>query len=338
MYRILVVDDEVVITTQLEERLTYMGYNVIGNASFGEEAVELSEKLKPDIILMDIVMPYGKLDGIDAAKIIKEELDIPVIFLSAYADDQFIERAKSVEPFGYILKPFQENEIKASIEIAIYKRNIERRLRVLCEEKNVFLKEMHHRVKNNFQIIYSLFKLQSRHIKDKQSLRFFQESINRVRSMWLIHEKLYQPERLTDVNIADYIDSLLKYYRQLYDGTLCKLDFKTSIEKIAMNIDTAIPCGLIINELITNSLKYAFIKPLKDKKNEIRIKLFKDKKNNVKLIVSDNGVGFPENIDFQTTQSLGLQLVCTLVDQLDGSIELDRSEGTAFTVKFRLSK
>ena len=105
-----------------------------------------------------------------------------------------------------------------------------------------------------------------------------------------------------------------------------------------MNINTAITCVLIINELITNSLKYAFIKPLKDKKNEIRIKLFKDKKNNIKLIVSDNGVGFPENIDFQTTQSLGMQLVCTLVDQLDGSIELDRSEGTAFTVKFRLSK
>jgi AmiR/NasT family two-component response regulator len=128
MHRIMIVDDEVVITTQLEERLTYMGYEVAGRASSGEAAVEMAKRLSPDLILMDIVMP-GEIDGIDAAETIKAELGIPIIFLTAYADDKFVERAKNVEPFGYILKPFQENEIKAAIEVALFKKDSERQLR-----------------------------------------------------------------------------------------------------------------------------------------------------------------------------------------------------------------
>jgi len=133
MHKILVADDKVVITTQLVERLTSMGYEVVGRAYSGKSAVEKARLLRPDLILMDIVMP-GKLDGIDAANTIKEELDIPVIFLTAYADDKFVERAKNVAPFGYILKPFQENEIKAAIELALYRKDSERRLRVSDEQ------------------------------------------------------------------------------------------------------------------------------------------------------------------------------------------------------------
>ncbi len=128
MHKIMVVDDEVAIGLQLEDRLSHMGYDVVGRASSGQAAIEMSKRFKPDLILMDIVMT-GKLDGIAAAEIIKEELDIPVIFLTAYAEDEFIERAKYVEPFGYIVKPFQESEIKASIEVALYKKEMERRLR-----------------------------------------------------------------------------------------------------------------------------------------------------------------------------------------------------------------
>jgi AmiR/NasT family two-component response regulator len=128
MHRILVVDDEVVISTQLEEHLTAMGYEVVGRAASGEEAVEHAKHLKPDLILMDIVMP-GEIDGISAAGTIRTELDIPVIFLTAYADDKFVERAKNVEPMGYILKPFREEEVKAAIEVALYRKASERRLR-----------------------------------------------------------------------------------------------------------------------------------------------------------------------------------------------------------------
>jgi len=117
----MIVDDEAAITTQLEERLTLMGYEITGSASSCQEAVEMARRTRPDIILMDIVMP-GRKDGIDAAEIIKAELDIPVIFLTAYADQKFIDKARIVEPFGYIVKPFHEREIKATIEIALHKK------------------------------------------------------------------------------------------------------------------------------------------------------------------------------------------------------------------------
>ena len=127
MHKIMVVDDEVIITSQLEKRLIKVGYEVVGSASSGEDAVDMARRLRPDLILMDIVMP-GKLDGIEAAEIIVAEMDISVIFLTAYANDEFIKRAKSVEPFGYIVKPFRDTELRAVIEVALYKKEMERKL------------------------------------------------------------------------------------------------------------------------------------------------------------------------------------------------------------------
>ncbi|HEB29698.1 MAG TPA: PAS domain S-box protein [Spirochaetes bacterium] len=127
MKNIMVVDDEVIIAKQLEEQLFDMGYGINESASCGAEAIEFAHRLRPDLILMDIVMP-GKLDGIETAIIIKEELNIPVIFITSFADDLFIERAKKAEPYGYILKPFQENEIQAAVDIALYKKEMESRL------------------------------------------------------------------------------------------------------------------------------------------------------------------------------------------------------------------
>ncbi len=127
MSKILVVDDEAIIALQIEKYLRNMGYNVVGKAHSGAGAVKMAKKLRPDLILMDIVMP-GKLDGVDAARIIKSELDIPVIFITAYTDDMVIDRAKDVEPFGYIVKPFKECELRVSIEVALYKKDTERLL------------------------------------------------------------------------------------------------------------------------------------------------------------------------------------------------------------------
>jgi CheY-like chemotaxis protein/DNA-binding PadR family transcriptional regulator len=127
MSKILVVDDEAIITMQLEERLSSIGYTISGMAASGEEAVEKARRLLPDIVLMDIVMP-GKMNGIEAAKIITEELDIPVVFVTSYADDAIIEKAKNVRPYGYIVKPFNELEIKAAIEVALFRKASEQQL------------------------------------------------------------------------------------------------------------------------------------------------------------------------------------------------------------------
>lgn len=127
MHKIMVVDDEVIISSQLERRLSMMGYDVVGRANSGEKSVDMARSLRPDLILMDIVMP-GRFDGIEAARRIREDMNIPVIFMTAYADDHFVSRAKQVEPFGYILKPFQEKEVRAAIEVALHKIEVERDL------------------------------------------------------------------------------------------------------------------------------------------------------------------------------------------------------------------
>ncbi len=136
MSKILVVDDEAIITMQLERRLSAMGYSVAGMAASGEDAVEKARLFRPDLVLMDIVMP-GKMNGIEAAKIITRELDIPVVFITAYADDGIIEQAKSARPYGYIVKPFNELEIKAAIEVALFRKAIEQeeKSRKTAEEK-----------------------------------------------------------------------------------------------------------------------------------------------------------------------------------------------------------
>ncbi len=140
MPKIMVVDDEAIIAMQLEELITAMGYEVVGIASSGEEAVRMSEDLKPDLILMDIVMP-GESDGIAAAKKIKEKLDVSIIFLTGYSESQLIERAKHVEPFGYIVKPFQEGQIRAAIEISLYKKVMEEELRKAHDELETRVEE-----------------------------------------------------------------------------------------------------------------------------------------------------------------------------------------------------
>jgi CheY-like chemotaxis protein/DNA-binding PadR family transcriptional regulator len=139
MSKILVVDDEAIITLQLEERLSAMGYTVAGMVASGEEAVDKARSLHPDLVLMDIVMP-GRMNGIEAAKIITNELDIPVVFVTSYADDTIIEKAKSVRPYGYIVKPFNELEIKAAIEVALFRKATEleeQKLKKSAQEKSI---------------------------------------------------------------------------------------------------------------------------------------------------------------------------------------------------------
>ena len=140
MASILIVDDELTTRLELDEMLTSAGYQVAGEAETGQQAVEMAEELAPDLILMDIVMP-GELDGISAAEIIKADSNIPIVFLSGYGDPEFVERAKRVEPFGYVMKPFDELEVRAFVEIALYKSNIERELEASNRELQRLQKE-----------------------------------------------------------------------------------------------------------------------------------------------------------------------------------------------------
>lgn len=209
--------------------------------------------------------------------------------------------------------------------------NAENRLKDSLREKEVLLKEIHHRVKNNLQIIHSLLSLQAEQIQDVQALGMFKDSQNRVRSMALIHEKLYQSENLTNIDFTDYVDSLVIELSRSYMNHPEQIEISVDVRDACFGVDTAIPCGLIINELITNSLKYAFPD---NRKGQISVSLQPTMKGEYTLIVKDNGIGFPENIDWQNTDSLGMQVVTSLTDQLEGEIELSRTDGTEFKLKF----
>ena len=202
-------------------------------------------------------------------------------------------------------------------------------------EKEVLLKEIHHRVKNNLQIISSMLNIQSAYVKDEEVLGLFRESRDRVRTMALIHEKLYKSKDLAKIDFPGYIESLASGLMQSYGGGSRFIELKTNVEDVIEGIGTAISCCLIITELVSNSLKHAFPE---GKGGEVSIEIYSEEDNKVKMIVKDNGVGLPEGIDFRNTKSLGLELVNIFVDQLQGSIDLNRSSGTVFTITFEEEK
>lgn len=208
----------------------------------------------------------------------------------------------------------------------------EQKIRASLREKEVLLKEIHHRVKNNLNIIASLLSLQSAYTEDEKTLGMFKESYDRIKSMALIHERLYQSENLAKINFAEYLRSLVTDLFCSYGVNPDTIIRRITGDDVSLSIDAAIPCGLIVNELVSNCIKHAFPE---GKKGEICVDIHSGDDNRFTLTVHDNGVGFPRDLDFRTTKSLGLQLVVTLTDQLRGTIGLDTGNGTAFKVTFR---
>ncbi|MBN1999898.1 PAS domain S-box protein [candidate division KSB1 bacterium] len=458
MIKIMVVDDEAVITTQLEERLSHMGYHVVGSANSGEEAVEKARQLLPDIILMDIVMP-GKLSGIAASEIIKKELDIPVIFLTAYASDVYVTKAKNTEPFGYLIKPFQEKQVKAAIEISFYKRQMEQKLKEserryrsvvdtatdgiiivdskgviqslnaaacnifgyekvemignnatmlfkpptnehfrqqlnlivetgvssligdrteyigikkdgtafqmefaltswetgqglfftiisrditerveiqqnlerILNEKELLLKEINSRVKSNMQIISNLLVLQSESIQDKTALTGLDETRNRIESMLLVHDLLYRSENISEINFETYLQTLIDKLFQNYSIDVSQIDIVLNIFEKFLGIHMAIPIGLIVNELIITTLRYAFPN---GRQGRMLIDLKQEKVLYV-LTVQDNGLELTAENSPKSQGSLGLKLVNTLCRQIDAVIKIERESGNTYTIFFK---
>jgi PAS domain S-box-containing protein len=211
------------------------------------------------------------------------------------------------------------------------RKRAELQIKKSLEEKDVLLKEIHHRVKNNMTVIYSLLKLQAKHIKDEQDREMFNESMSRIKSMALIHEKLYRSEDLAKIIFSEYIKDMIDSIFVSYRLSSRKVTLKKDIERITLGIDDAIPCGLIVNELLSNSLKYAFPE---GRDGEIRVILRTNNKDKIELMIGDNGIGMPEGLDFRKPDSLGLNLVNALVRQLEGNIELCREKGTEFQITF----
>jgi PAS domain S-box-containing protein len=223
--------------------------------------------------------------------------------------------------------------IKCGIHDITMGKEANEQIKASLREKDILLQEIHHRVKNNMQIISSLLKLQSKYIKEKKYRVLFEESQNMIRSMSLIHEKLYNSRDISRIDFKEYIYDLVNSLFRSYDVNGYVIRSRINIENVSPGMDMAIPCGLIINELVTNSLKYAFPD---GRKGEINIAFSQNNSNIYELFVGDNGVGISEDMDIKNTDSLGLRLVTMLViDQLEGEIDLKRNNGTKFSIKFK---
>ncbi|MEO8760822.1 MAG: PAS domain S-box protein [Bacteroidia bacterium] len=223
------------------------------------------------------------------------------------------------------------------VGIAIFARDIsqkiayETELRGALKEKEVLLKEVHHRVKNNLQVISSILNLQTSYVKDKETVNILKECQNRIKTMAYIHESLYQTKDFLQINFGEYIINLVKNLFYSYDANQQKIKANFDVDTIFLNLDTSIPCGLIINELVSNAFKYAFAD---GREGFISVKVKKIENNKIRMQVTDNGKGMPANIDFKNTESLGLQLVNILSEQINATLTLNQTKGTTFEIIF----
>jgi PAS domain S-box-containing protein len=247
-------------------------------------------------------------------------------FKGVKKDGTVIYLEVSVAGITYRGEPATLNYIRDITE----RREAEEQIKLSLKEKEVLLKEVHHRVKNNLQVVSSLLFLQSQTVKDEETRRILEESRNRVKSMAFIHKQLYQSTNVAQIDFSPYVRNLTRNLMESYrmNGNGIALD--VHVEDVFLALDIAIPCGLIINELVSNALKHAF---LSGSEGQISVDLHREGEKNV-LVVSDNGVGLPGEIDILNTETLGLQLVSALVIQIEGRLELVRDKGTVFKISF----
>ncbi|MGB7294255.1 MAG: response regulator [Candidatus Aminicenantales bacterium] len=458
MGKILIVDDEATITTHLEEKLSRMGYSVVGRASSGEEAVKIAAELRPDLVLMDIVMA-GSIDGIEAARLINEKWRIPSVFLTAYGDDKYIARAKTAEPLGYIVKPFQDSALRASIEVALYNRRVAQQLREseekwrqlaeniqagiiladdrgyiffwnkrasdifgrepseaigqsltfilpenarkalrkeiegyaltgkssrrdewaevvglrkdwskfpleLCltpwsvqgksvwvclardfserkrtedgikaslREKERLLDEVQGQIKKSLQAVFGLVDLQFEYLRGQKIASSARDSRKRIQSIARLYERLSPGETPSRIHFGGYIRSLAERLFEAFRADQERIRLRLEIDPLDVDIKTAMACGLITSELVSNSLKYAF--PEK-KVGEIVIEFHSQAGGRFELAIKDNGVGLPADVDPRSPRSLGWQIVNDLVAQLGGKMRVGRKDGAKFTISF----
>lgn len=446
--KILVVEDEIIVAVNLGQKLKKLGYDLVGITSSGEEAIQKAEENHPDLVLMDINIE-GNLDGIQTAELLRNRFQTPVIYLTAYADENTLNRAKRTQPLGYIVKPFESDQLRSSIEVALYKNELEHRNRkneeslkstlnhlesgiittdenglilfsnpvaeriaglsypecigqpltrslkleeadsspylipvteVLSSNRNVeigglfavdglghktnlsfsispilntegkstgtitvlrlgeqddtnqsYLKEIHHRIKNNLTVISSLLSINASNLKDQESLDVFKDSQHRIQAVALLHEVLYENHDLSSISFDLYVRKLTDLLFEVYKVDREKFKLSLDIQASRIPSETGMNCALIINELLTNSFKHGF--KGRDK-GSISIR-FSLENGSYHLEVQDDGVGLQEPISLgRNTGSLGLSLVDSFVKLLRGKIQFESQNGCKAILSF----
>lgn len=359
---IMVVDDDPYMFNVLADFLKEAGYKVV-LATKAETVFESIKTGLPDIILLDINLPG--ITGFEIAARLKSNqrtAGVPVIFMSVRTDAKDKVRAFDLGAVDYMTKPLNLEEAAARINTHLTIRNLqksleeknarlsreiserkkmeealrksEEQIKTQLNEKEVLLKEIHHRVKNNLQIINSLLNLQSRNITDEDSLDVFEKCKNRIDSIALVHEKLYQSEDLANIDFGEYVNTLAVRLFDAYASRLPKVELKADVDKLFLQVNKAIPCALAVNELVMNSIKHAF-PGSRAGEISVNLKILDNKK--VSLTVMDDGVGLPADFAIDTPNTLGMQIINALVGQLHGSLRVEKGHGTTFIIDFPMS-
>ena len=337
--KILIAEDDFLVSEMIEGELINAGHDIIGKADNGIRAVELTQSLKPDIVLMDIRMP--EMTGLEATRQIMECCPTPIIILTAYENIDMVKNAGDAGVGAYLNKPLDAQEFEKAVLIARARFNDIKELKEknrLLEEADqlnkTLMKEIHHRVKNNFQLISSLLNLQIGGLEDNQARRILESGRDRVQTLAVLHEKLYEIGDFVSLPMNIFIKDLMQVLFDAYktkDGCV-KLDI--NVDSIVLDTKKAVTIGLILNEAVTNSMKYAF--PETINKNCVISVSMTVKGKDIQLCIADNGIGVSDVEKIKSGNTLGMQLIYLLTEsQLEGSLQVQGSGGMEILIQFK---
>jgi len=348
---ILLVDDDSRNLDVLDSILACPDYRLF-RARTADEALLALIAEEFAVIVLDVRMP--DVSGYELAQLIKQRKrtqHIPILFLTAYyREDDDVLQGYGAGAVDYLSKPVNPLILKSKVAVFVdlfrktralatmnraMEVEIEERLKQLkasLHEKDILLKEVHHRVKNNLQVISSLIDLQAERLTDPAMRTLFRDTRDRVRSMALVHEKLYQSADLAHTELGAYIRNVMKELFLAHGEVSSKVTLQLNLEPVFLPVDMAIPCGLILNELATNSLKHAFVGR---EHGTIEIQLTSVNES-VRLRFRDDGWGLPSGLNLDAADSLGLRLIRMLSKQLRGEVKTHSGEGTTFELHFQL--
>lgn len=316
-------------TIDRQERLT----------SFNKNYFDIISSLYNTKPYLGLVLNRGILShDNDYNKLLKHHYKIAFEGMASTFEVDILDKNNKKVHLEVFLNPIFEKdkviEVSGIAHNITEKKQTQQKIEASLKEKEVLLREVHHRVKNNMQVVSSILNLQSSYVSDEYALTLLKESQNRIKTMAIIHESLYQNKSFSSVNFSEYVRTLISNIIHSYSHSKEKIKVSLNIENVILPLDSSIPAGLILNELVTNAIKHAFPGP---RVGTITVDL-KCEENLVFLKLKDNGVGFKENVSFQNSHSLGLQLVNTLIEQIDGKYEFvsEKEVGTEIKVMFKM--
>ena len=359
---VLTIDDEAAIRKSFVSFLEDYDYTLV-EAEDGAEGIEVIRNSPPDLIIADLRMP--KIDGLQVLDYVKNNYpQIPVIVVSGTGNITDVIDAMHLGAWDYILKPVEDlnillfavkralEKVELTQENKRYSEHLEEEvtektkalklanaklqeingeLRVSLEEKQVLLREVHHRVKNNMQVIMSLMNLQKPLYREAYDLRLIKKSIHRIQAMAMAHEQIYRTDDFTQINLQAYLNGMVNEIASSKTAVGEDLDIQVQVQNLYLGLELAIPIGLIIHELVDNVIEHAY--PDRDG-GILQVTAVKND-DTYTLTVADKGIGLPENIEIGLTSSLGFMLVQTLAMQVGGKLEVERQNGTLVKLVFQ---